>query len=644
MRKIQWKKWNIPWKLVVLGAMLALLSGVFGEVIFNWNCLTNTEKKGSQDIDNAVIAAEGCEIEDGLFVATGKKMSLTVKFPRQYVNKVHYTYMSPYVNVDSTLKVHTKNGYGADTVVSFEDKSSILRDFSVVRVNKVCDEIELIFQKPTDGLVVTSVGISDEPSFSKMRFLFFGAAALLIYLLLLSRRTLEHHLERMFLVIALPIGLLMILGFSPREAGWDEHIHFYRAYSLIYDFMGKDTMPVTDHMYTYMNTGMANEPFYFPRSQEENAQERAYGEIGRQDEEQTKLYQATNGFHIYSIAYLPQTLLLAVGLLLKVPFWILVSMGRVGNLAFYCLMCYIAIRHMKWGKGLLLVISLFPTSLFLAATYSYDAFINGCMLVGMSYLFTEVMDTKKTVSMRNLGIFAAMVVLASLPKAVYIPLILLGFLVPANRFENKKAAWIFRGILLVCFLLLLATFVMPTGGGGAEAISDTRGGDTSVSRQLALIFSHPFAYASLLLRSIGENLVYCLFGKSVAGNLAYRGVLRSGLWICPFIIFAIFTGNTREYGESLKKWQRLFIGILVFGVLCLVWTALYLSFTPVGENQINGVQARYYIPVLVPAYLALQCTSVRNRMKMSVYHQILAAGSLFFLLDGLWTGVIAMCF
>ncbi|MGI6071166.1 MAG: DUF2142 domain-containing protein [Blautia sp.] len=644
MKKKPWKKPNIPWKQILLGILIALLAGGLGEVIFNWNSLTNPNKQGSVQIDHQSIKVSGGEWKDGRFQSKGGKMTLRFALPHQYVNKLHYVYRSPGLNMDAEVIVHTEGPMGQEQKETYESKVSILRSVSVVRIDSVVDEVEIRFRAPTEGLLVEMVGISDAYSVSKMRFLFLAAAAVLIYLLVLCRESLKFRLERVFLLLALPVGLLMILGLSPREAGWDEHIHFYRAYSLMYDIMGKDTMPVTDSMYTYMTTGMANQPFYFPRSQEENAQEREYGEKGwHVDSGGTKVYQETNGLHLYSVAYLPQTLFLALGLLFHVPFWLLVAMGRAGNLIFYCLLCYLAIRHMKRGKGLVTVIALLPTSVFLAATFSYDAFINGCILLGMAYLFTEVAEKDRPVSMKNLAVFAVFLVLGSLPKAVYIPLILLGFLLPAKRFENPKAAKIFKGVLILLMLLLMATFVMPVAGGG-EVAGDPRGGDTSATRQLALIFSHPLGYASLALSSIWENLMGFLFGQSVAGNLAYRGALTWGAWVCPFVVFAIFTGEFNEDGKGLGKWQRLFTGILVFGVIGLIWTALYLSFTPVGASVINGVQARYYIPLLLPAYLALQCAGIRNKMPVLVYHRILMGGSLLFLLDALWTGVICRCF
>lgn len=37
----------------------------------------------------------------------------------------------------------------------------------------------------------------------------------------------------------------------------------------------------------------------------------------------------------------------------------------------------------------------------------------------------------------------------------------------------------------------------------------------------------------------------------------------------------------------------------------MIWLALYLSFTPVGENEIRGVQARYYLPLIYMLFALL---------------------------------------
>ena len=54
--------------------------------------------------------------------------------------------------------------------------------------------------------------------------------------------------------------------------------------------------------------------------------------------------------------------------------------------------------------------------------------------------------------------------------------------------------------------------------------------------------------------------------------------------------------------------------VLIFIIVVLIWTAMYLAFTPVGQKAIVGVQARYYLPILwlaiVAAYNGKLCINV----------------------------------
>ena len=50
--------------------------------------------------------------------------------------------------------------------------------------------------------------------------------------------------------------------------------------------------------------------------------------------------------------------------------------------------------------------------------------------------------------------------------------------------------------------------------------------------------------------------------------------------------------------KVLKMWDKIVITVMLMGTIFFIWLALYLSFTPVGENTILGVQARYYLPLL----------------------------------------------
>lgn len=41
------------------------------------------------------------------------------------------------------------------------------------------------------------------------------------------------------------------------------------------------------------------------------------------------------------------------------------------------------------------------------------------------------------------------------------------------------------------------------------------------------------------------------------------------------------------------------------GMVAMIWTALYISFNEIGATSIQGVQGRYYHPLLILLYIVL---------------------------------------
>lgn len=97
-------------------------------------------------------------------------------------------------------------------------------------------------------------------------------------------------------------------------------------------------------------------------------------------------------------------------------------------------------------------------------------------------------------------------------------------------------------------------------------------------------------------------------------------------------------------GRELSALQRGAALLLGFATLCLVWTALYLSFTPVGADVIRGVQGRYYLPVTMMGLLAVRTIALRNCLPRRIDLTVVTALSVFLLLCAMHTGVICNTF
>jgi uncharacterized membrane protein len=223
-------------------------------------------------------------------------------------------------------------------------------------------------------------------------------------------------------------------------------------------------------------------------------------------------------------------------------------------------------------------------------------------------------------------------------KAIYIPLILLFLLVPNDRFKSNKQAVIVKiGVSLLC-LLMLYTFIFPTVS-SSDVAGDSRGGDTSVSEQLKLIINYPLDYLVVLKNTALSLFSARTFSKDIFGNYAYMGKISDNLYYL-FFISLLFVAATDTQKEKLTKINKLLLLLLIIGIIILIWTALYLSYTPVGLNTINGVQARYFIPLLFPLIICFQSSKIKNNISDKVYNILVIAIPAFVLMVSLYNVIL----
>ena len=81
------------------------------------------------------------------------------------------------------------------------------------------------------------------------------------------------------------------------------------------------------------------------------------------------------------LAYVPQAIGISAARLLGLNTVCLLYFGRLCNLLFFIGMLYLAVKRIPFGKEVLLGVALLPMTLHLAASFSYDVMILGCMFL-----------------------------------------------------------------------------------------------------------------------------------------------------------------------------------------------------------------------------------------------------------------------
>lgn len=415
-----------------------------------------------------------------------------------------------------------------------------------------------------------------------------------ITLVLIFFRNKIERLECIFALICISIGISFAINLPMlQESTWDAAIHFVNTEKLshIFDGIYYELEGTVGHLsYTYSLSSLRE----------------LYELYQSQMQESNIVYVGDINLYTY-VGYLPAAfgMFVARGLGLGL-FWVILF-GKIFTLLTYVIVVYFAIKKMPVGKSVMALIALFPTSIMLASTYSYDSWVTCFLMLGLSYIIDGILTKNKKITNKEIMVILLSMFLGVGPKQVYIPLLLIAFLIPKEKFINKKQRlFLYFGIIMV-FLLVSICILLPIITAGSMGEGDIRGGtDVNSNEQMLFILFQPISYLKILLNfllkywSPKNSLSYICY-------VAYNGTLQVAdgnhyilgypIIYC-FVLIAIILEEKNGNNINIPLYVRVIIGTITFITSCLIATALYISFTPVRNETVMGVQGRYLIPLL----------------------------------------------
>lgn len=522
---------------------------------------------------------------------------------------------------DDTYTIETQqfNDFGREETVYYWDNISADLSESYTNINKKITDIKISFYK-TEKTKLYSVAFSNRFEFNKYRAMFIICVLIFLYMMLFETKSLRK-IEWYFFSFTLAFGMLIIVFAQPIYNAWDEEVHFQNVYSIA---SGK-TVEWSEATRDIINKSVVN-----CNTKAEFAELRQL--MDQRGNENLHMETKETAVVSYSfLAYIPMAIFVKIGMLLNLPFSKLYMLGKIGNLLFYAFIMFWAIRLAKTKKIFLLFIAMAPTSIYLAASYTYDAVVFACVTLGSILWCNEMFYSQKKFRAANVVAAIMLFSVGCLSKAVYIPLILVMLLLPQVQKMRKKYKVLFCVGILTILGLVLMTFVLPvfsnTIAGNVSFGGDTRGGDTSVVRQLTSMLEHPWASIKLVVTNILQldnfrNLGDPSSSNYFVGNLMFLnwgalGILshKWAMLLVPVLFITLLYREKKEDSFCYISWYKIFIALIIMITIVLIWVALYLSFTPVGEEAIAGVQARYYLPLLYMT--ALLVTNKKMYIQMS---------------------------
>lgn len=300
------------------------------------------------------------------------------------------------------------------------------------------------------------------------------------------------------------------------------------------------------------------------------------------------------------VCYIPQAIGVGIGRILNMPIVVQIILGKIFNYILYVLLIYLSLKYIPVKKELLFFISLLPMSLQEATSLAPDAMIICCLIALVSFIIYQRETKEATMSKKNMILLGILSIVISLCKIVYLPLIFLIFLIPNEKFSSKKQKKIY--CMVICAISIILNLYWLSLSSSYLVAFHNR---SNSSLQLKYILTNPIKYIIILYKTIDyytliylEELVGCSLGKFVVGTSPIMVLLSI------IILFRLIIGVKKKGKVLFNIPEKWYISILLIGTTVLMFTSLYMQWTAYMADMVDGVQGRYFIP-LIPAFAML---------------------------------------
>ena len=404
-------------------------------------------------------------------------------------------------------------------------------------------------------------------------------------------------IENIFLMVA-PLTCIFFLVTMPTFKNHDEYYHWLKAYEVS---QGTLMTPQEDGVQgSMMPEGVSK---VFPTDWTTLDYQTMKELLGVKLNEDNKGILNPETAAVYSfVQYIPQATGIALARLVTDNVYLITYGGRIVNMIFALLVLYFAIKLMPFGKKLLLIPAMIPIAIEGFTSLSPDAMTISVAFFYIAYILHLAFGDKEQLGIKEKAILLISSIVIALCKIVYIPLVGLILIIPKEKFKkqgNKNKILNFcviAGIAVIINLIWLAI--------SSRYLSTFREGDSKI--QVLLALQNPILYIQNVLYTFnlnGSNYLLSLFGADLGW-----GELIKLYSIVPYAFLGIylFTAITdNELKDKFKRYQIVWISLVVLAIVGLIFTSLYVQWTTVGQTSIAGIQGRYFLPILPLVMLLL---------------------------------------
>ena len=409
----------------------------------------------------------------------------------------------------------------------------------------------------------------------------------------------DCSLEIVYIGMAVIMGLVFML-LIPVYCVPDEQVHYWKAYQLSNQILGVES----DVNNIVMRVDDANLPITTEYKSAKSLN-KYYRSINDPVNDVSLTSSGYTSWAIPDFLYLLPAIGISLARLLKLNTILLFFCGRFFNAMLFIGSTALSIRKIPIGKLVIFFIGLLPMTLQQTASYSYDAPITACGFLIVSYSLYILYDKQMYIG-DWLILAVALSIIITAKSHAYFLLALIPLLGMIKLYKtNKRVSKIILVVIAVGFLFNLLVFLWDNVLFYYDRVTGWYP-DGVEFYTIQYLLTHPssilivaegtfrYKFDFYLTSLIGEELGY--FNIKVPAIMTWLG---AGILACASL-------RRKKDPIILNKNQRIVMFLIsILSIMC-VFGGMLLNWTPVGSVAIEGVQGRYFLPILPILLIAAQ--------------------------------------
>ena len=367
---------SIKYKLLII-VLVSIIIAIFNFIYYNYQTLKLPESERVYSLDLKSIETSGTKYKNGKLY-TSNDSTINLNISDKFVKKIVINYEST-DRYKIKYEGQTGNKYGLYYDFIGEDTCFSELGICGMKFNNKINDMKLKINQ--DNVIISEIKVVNSIDFNLASFIFWFIGINLILCIFFFKDHFSNNKHILIFITCMSVGTIFLFAthnMTSIALDDDSHYKYYSTFIVDDTKISKSDYFLGYYIITFHNIDTPEEKDAYQEFIDEN-----------DDNYIDTINYKTNLLKSSKLNYIPIASLMKIASVLSIPKNTTLILCRVFQLLLYSFVIAYAVKLIPTHKNLLMVIALFPQTLFLTTSFNYDPTVTAFTLLAFSAFVNE---------------------------------------------------------------------------------------------------------------------------------------------------------------------------------------------------------------------------------------------------------------